>query len=82
MARGLIPERGGITHVVIVDWFVLPGGVHVGAYHISHDPSPDSKDTVVMTYSAGHANASYLEMPTDRANQDVRMRPRAVALES
>lgn len=35
MARGLTPERG-ITHVV--DWFVLPGGVHVGhiTYHMTH----------------------------------------------
>lgn len=44
--------------------------------------SPDSTDTVVMTYSTTDANASYQEMLTDRANESALSHPRAVALEN
>ena len=44
--------------------------------------SPDSTDTVVMTYSTTDANASYQEMLTDRANESAPPHPRAVALEN
>lgn len=44
--------------------------------------SPDSTDTVVMTYSTTDANASYQEMLTDRANESAPSHPRAVALEN
>lgn len=44
--------------------------------------SPDSIDTVVMTYSTTDANASYQEMLTDRTNESAISHPRAVALEN